>query len=133
VYVVRSNKGLVCTVLFARKMSRFFSTPFAPLYLRSNCLYERKPVTEIWKKLTTVATSQWKWRATTAEFLNAKKRVLQIHGPPGTGLSTATFLWAYNCCNLNASVLWINCATTISRSMCWSISKVGAEIQNIHR
>lgn len=110
-------------------MSRFFTTPFAPLYLRSRCLYERKPVTETWKKLTIVATSQWKWRATTAEILNAKKRVLQIHGPPGTGKSSSTFCWAYNACNCGASVLWINCARSYGRSKCWSINKIGEEIQ----
>ena len=111
-------------------MSRFFSTASAPGYLQNELLYERKPVTDLWKKLTAVAKAQWKWRATTNVFMSSKKRVLQVRGPPGTGTSSATFSWVYNVCtmrdgvaNVNLNALWINCDRTRQESKCWSIAR----------
>ena len=107
-------------------MSRFFSAASAPGYLQNELFYERKPVTDLWKKLTAVAKAQWKWRATTNVFMNSKKRVLQVHGPPGIGKSSATFSWVYNVvanANLDVNALWINCATTRQESICWSITR----------
>ena len=107
-------------------MSRFFSNFDAPKYLRSGPLYERKPVTEIWNRLTAVSKQQWKWKNVADKediaFLRSKQRILQIYGPPGAGKSTATFSWVRSVCQNNGvKTLWISCAAEAEN--CWSIER----------
>lgn len=111
-------------------MSRSFSID-APSYLYGAGLYERKPVTDLWTKLTIVAKLQWKWRATKAHAsLHPKKRLLQVYGPPGTGKSSAALAWVSKVCAskdvsvdqyLDVKALWMTCAAKAIE--CWSISR----------
>jgi hypothetical protein len=111
-------------------MSRFFSiNAEAPPFLSAAELYERKPVTDLWNRLSVVAKQQWKWRAVpnknSRAFLSSQRRVLQVSGPPGTGKSSATYYWVHAFCkrvgpNHPVQVLWINCAVDATR--CWRIS-----------
>lgn len=105
-------------------MSRFFAVQPAPDYIRSQRLYERKPVTELWNKLTTVAKQQWKWKNVPNKenpgWSVHEKRLLQVRGPPGCGKSSATFRWILSTCEVLRSVkaLWID--TSDEGGGCWS-------------
>ena len=117
-------------MVFAVAMARFFSNIDAPKYLRSGLLYERKPVTEIWNRLTAVSKQQWKWKNVADKediaFLRSKQRILQIYGPPGAGKSIATFFWVRSVCHKNSvKALWISCAAEAEH--CWSIERVEGE------
>ena len=113
----------------AAVMSRFFSTKDgAPGYIGpKRLLYERKPVTDLWNKLTLVARQQWKWKNVGNKhddaFLQAKTRLLQVYGPPGSGKTCATFGWARSVCEKcsGTRALWISCAAEAVK--CWSIER----------
>ena len=107
-------------------MSRYFSTLNGPEYIRGSNLYERKPVTDLWSKLTVVANKQWKWKnlgeATREEeeFLLSDKRLVQVYGPPGIGKSSATFSWLDQVCSsLHTQALWIDCQS--AEKACWLV------------
>ena len=105
-------------------MSRFFSTVGAPEYIQSPVLYERRPVTQLWSRLTAVTKQQWKWKnfayKDDPEFMQCPKRQLQIYGPPGSGKSSATFYWVQHVCHTcPTKAYWISCAA--ENEKCWSI------------
>ena len=110
-------------------MSRYFSTKDgAPGYIGpKRVLYERKPVTDLWNTLTVVARQQWKWKNVVNKhddaFLQAKTRLLQVYGPPGSGKTCATFGWARSVCEKcsGTRALWISCAAEAVK--CWSIER----------
>jgi hypothetical protein len=115
-------------------MSRFFSIPEAPAYFHASILYERKPVTDLWNRLTAVAKQQWKWRAVANKedptFRPSQRRILQVQGPPGTGKSSATYRWVRSVCetarpnNRGVQALWIDCArASETETNCWTISQ----------
>lgn len=133
--------------------ARFFSISDAPDYLvaaRTRLLfYERKPVTDLWSRLSAVAKQQWKWKNVHHKkdkvFLSSKRRFLQVHGPPGSGKSSATLRWLWSVCeinnqanNLNVQAVWINCAADKEQSdkVCWTIGNnvgVGRGVEMIPR
>lgn len=103
---------------------RFFTTLDAPKYLKSWRLYERKPVTDLWNKLTVVARQQWKWKNVTdqanADFVGCRQRLVQVYGPPGSGKSRACFHWVKSACvACSTKAYWMSCAAEAER--CWSI------------
>ena len=116
-------------------MARFFSISEAPGYLLASRLYERKPVTDLWSRLSAVAKQQWKWKNVTNKkdpvLLSSKRRFLQVHGPPGSGKSSATFRWLWSVCEINKAnatpvqAVWVNCAADKEQSdeVCWIIRK----------
>eukprot|EP00978_Attheya_sp_CCMP212_P048985 scaffold599879_cov142-Attheya_sp.AAC.1 len=55
--------------------------------------------------------------------MESQQRILQVHGPPGTGKSSATYRWVYSVCETvsPAQALWINCAEDATN--CWTISQ----------
>ena len=113
-------------------MARFFNIHGAPRYLAETnlTLYERKPVTELWNKLTRVAKLQWKRKNLTSERPPLSRaqtcRILQIHGPPGTGKSSAIFVWVSRACwNADTMATWIHCSTTVGEA--WTIGRDGEE------
>ena len=106
--------------------SRFFSIENAPGYLHNTILYERKAVTDTWNKLTSVARRQWKWLNVPTkgdrQWIRTNKRILQVHGPPGTGKSSAVFFWVEKTCDTaNTQALWLECATI--QGECWKVEK----------
>lgn len=117
---------------------RFFSVAGAPEYLHSARLYERKPVTGLWNKLTLVAKQQWKWKNIREQhkddpaFFRSKRRILQVYGPPGCGKSSATFSWARHVCQtLGVKVIWLSCAAEME--LCWSIERdVNGAVEGQH-
>lgn len=101
-------------------MERFFSTRDAPGYIKSKVLYERKPVTDIWNRLTAVAKQQWKWKNFPERMSERGCRILHIYGPPGSGKSSASFYWVWLVCrNCRTKATWISCAA--QAGSCWSI------------
>lgn len=108
--------------------ARFFSIGFAPAYLKSPRLYERKPVTDLWNKLTSVCKQQWKWKNVPLPdkknpvFGGSQPRILQVRGPPGCGKSSATYYWVSSVCRLeNTQAVWISCANADGRA--WTIKR----------
>lgn len=99
-------------------MSRFFSSTTiegTPEYLRAPILYERRPVTDLWNKLTDITLKQWRWRAVpnkvASEFRYCRQRLLTVYGPPGSGKSSAVWDWACRLClNNSCPAIWINCS-----------------------
>jgi hypothetical protein len=83
--------------------ARFFSIESAPAYLKSPRLYERKPVTDLWNKLTSVGKQQWKWKNVPDKenpvFGGSQPRILQVRGPD-CGKSSATYFWVSSVCRL---------------------------------
>jgi len=111
----------------ASGQSRFFScATTGPRNLFNDSLYERKSVTMLWNMLTAVAKQQWKFKNLTetlkqTTFRSAAVRVLQVHGPPGSGKSCATYHWVEQTCRAlgaEQSVTWVSCA---SRGTCWTV------------
>ena len=105
---------------------RYFSLETAPNYLQSQVLYERKAVTDVWNKLTSVAKRQWKWmnvqNKRDRQWINADRRILQVHGPPGSGKSSAVFFWVEKTCKTaNTHALWLKCAK--AQGKCWKVQK----------
>lgn len=97
----------------------------APPYLSASRLYERKAVTQLWNKLTAVAKQQWKWKNVadkkSGEWPEARKRLLQVHGPPGGGKSSAVFRWLATVCTAfpGRHSLWIDCSD--ENGECWRL------------
>ena len=104
----------------------------APRYLATDHpLYERKPVTDLWNKLTSTAELQLKWNGVVNKrdviWLGRKSRLLQISGPPGSGKSSAVYAWAHRTCRLSGySVAWIDAAANkTDDSRCWFMRRRG--------
>lgn len=56
------------------------------------------------------------------QWKNADQRILQVHGPPGTGKSSAVFFWVGKTCEMaNTQALWLKCAT--AQGKCWKVEK----------
>lgn len=108
----------------------------APSYLRTDHpLYERKPVTDLWNRLTDVAERQLKWKAVVdkqdVQWLGRKSRLLQVSGPPGSGKSSAAFAWAHKTCLASGySVAWIDMAKKTSDGRCWFLQR-GSNSQTV--
>mmetsp|Transcript_25787 Transcript_25787/g.39564 ORF Transcript_25787/g.39564 Transcript_25787/m.39564 type:complete len:506 (+) Transcript_25787:27-1544(+) len=113
-------------------MSRFFaglSAPSTPDYLQSaGKLYERQPVTDLWNNLTRVAKKQWQWMAVAdkqaPEWVGLQHRLLLVHGPPGTGKSSACYQWSIQACRSSgADVTWFDCAESEREVTCWHLER----------
>ena len=101
----------------------------APGYLATDHpLYERKPVTDLWNKLTSTAELQLKWNGVVNKrdviWLGRKSRLLQISGPPGSGKSSAVYAWANRTCRSSGySVAWIDVGNKTADSRCWFMKR----------
>jgi hypothetical protein len=110
----------------SRSFDELLSTE-APAYLQSDHpFYERKPVTDLWNRLTNVAELQLRWEAVAdkqdVKWLGRKSRLLHVSGPPGSGKSSAVYAWAHKtCCSSGYSVAWIDVAnkTGDDDGRCW--------------
>eukprot|EP00978_Attheya_sp_CCMP212_P018590 scaffold51059_cov53-Attheya_sp.AAC.2 len=107
-------------------MSRFFSIPEAPAYFRASILYERKPVTDLWNRLTAAAKQQWKWRAVANKkhlaFMPTQRRILQVHGPPGILASRVQLIAGFIQLS-KRSVRIIMMYEPETETNCWTISQ----------
>lgn len=115
--------------------SRFFTelaSTEAPRYLRSSHpMYERKPVTDLWKALTSVAEMQLRWKAVPdadkrdAKWLDRKSRLMQVSGPPGSGKSSAVYAWAHKTClSSGYHVVWVDVVANKTQDVgCWSLRR----------
>jgi hypothetical protein len=116
-------------------------TALRPKYLPDGPCYERRPVTDLWQKMTNVTMKQWQWRTyknnnsslSTKELRNTPRRLLQVFGPPGSGKSTAAYAWMCNTCLMaNCKAIWIECAQKVDAmggtSKGWCLSRVGSKV-----
>ena len=101
----------------------------APGYLATDHpLCERKPVTDLWNKLTSTAELQLKWNGVVNKrdviWLGRKSCLLQISGPPGSGKSSAVCAWAHRTCRPSGcSVAWIDVANMTADSRFWFMKR----------
>jgi hypothetical protein len=116
-------------------------TVLRPDYLPDGPCYERRPVTDLWQKMTDVTMKQWQWRTykqnnrslTSSELSMTPRRLLQVFGPPGSGKSTAAYAWMrYTCLKANCKALWIECAQSVDgvggASKGWHLSRVNSKV-----
>jgi hypothetical protein len=116
------------------------NTVLRPDYLPDRLCYERRPVTDLWQKMTDVTKKQWQWRTylnckkkkTSEELSNTPRRLLQVFGPPGSGKSTAAYAWMCNTCLLaNCKAIWIECEESVNAggtAMTWVFSRVDDKV-----
>jgi hypothetical protein len=107
-----------------------------PMYLPYGPFYERRPVTDLWQKMSDVTNMQWQWRAldkidiSNTEWWNTRRRLLVVFGPPGSGKSTAAYAWMwYTCLKAKCNALWMECAdTVVGIATGWCLTTVNGKV-----